>query len=353
MAYATGSAADLPTLLNALRLFAVSNSWTVASWDQTQQRLFLNKGGCYVALKGGTYAYDCWISGVKQIYNDVTLKGSLCSAFVGGNTNYWGHTDSPVTADGQAARIEINDLKGPFTAYHFFSGGSGDPNYIHVALQVASNRWQHFGFGEIDKGPLTHSGGAYFVGPNRNFYNIGTSGSPTDTYQSYNSPARQPVPYTGMNDWNVFGNSSEQVYIPDALPVSWSAPKVCCAALTVKPHPTIVTMDRIADWPQIQIESRPLTNVAVSAASSWGGNLVLWPTPIILTKGTQLCYVGDHADVRVANIQGFTPGVEVPYGPDTWMVFPTVSQQPWGNDYFAGYDGVSSAQYGLAYKKVS
>jgi hypothetical protein len=43
-----------------------------------------------------------------------------------------------------------NDLTGPFTSYHFFSGPTVGPQYIHAVIETRAGFYVHIFFGEAD-----------------------------------------------------------------------------------------------------------------------------------------------------------------------------------------------------------
>lgn len=360
MAYATGSAANLNEILAALQTFAAAQGWTIDKWTSGSNLLFMRKGQCFVAMQGATQTNTTYPGGVSTSVTDTVLRIALSTSLTTSLTAYHAHPGSIVTTATDQDRVEVNDLIGPFSAYHFFSGneGAGDPAYIHVVIQTATDRYQHFSIGNLDKKGLSHSGVGYAVGCNRYWFRNASGADLTSSSMIFNDPIRHPIPFDGSGITTVVSSATAQHYIPDALPLSWSAGAILgnynlagtamCMSLINRPM-------RPSGYGTTSGANALLSNVIVSPTSQWSGNVVLWPLPvIIMNPGTsQLCYVGDYPNVRMLNMEGMGPGQEITYGSETWKVFPSMTQRAWGQDRTAGFDGVSSGQYGLAYKKVA
>lgn len=357
MAYQTGSAANLTELLDALRLFAIAQGWTVDKWTSASQLLFLRKGNCNVAMQSATQSLTHFPNGVSTAYTDTVLRMALSTSITASLTTYFGHPGSLSTTATDTDRVEVNNLVGPFNAYHFFSGNetAGDPAYIYIVLQVASDRYQHFGFGNIDKKGMTHSGGAFLGGFARYWYrsqldlfNIGSV---------FNDPPSHGLPYSGVFGRTPVNAATENVYLPDALPLTWTGTQFTnwnsASAATPVPIPLATIWQRPANYAGAADAPKLLSNLIAAPTSQWSGNLHLWPSPIIMGNGSQICYVGDHPNIRYCNMEGLGATQEITYGTETWMVFPNLTQRVWGQDRLAGFDGVSSGQYGVAYKKIA
>lgn len=357
MSYATGSAANLNELLAALQTFAAARGWTVVKWTSASNLLFMSKSSCFVAMQGSTASVTHYPGGVSTTYTDTVLRVALSTSLTSSLTTYNSHPGSIVTSAADADRIEVNDLVGPFSTYHFFSGdeSGGDPPYIHVVVQTATDRWQHFSFGMVDKRGLSHSGVAYLMGMNRVYYR--NNASLTTTTQRYNDPAQQATPFDGGRGSLAQSVALYQFYLPDVLPVSWAAPAIvsnyqdATAALPTLTQNITPAMRPTnyggSDFPRL------LSSVIASPVSQWAGNVTLFPCPVFISNASQLCHVGDFPNVRIVNMDSLGPGSEITYGTDTWKVFPSLSQRAWGQDRLAGFDGPSTGQYAVAYKKVA
>lgn len=357
MAYSTGSAANLNELLAALQTFAATQGWTVDKWTSASNLLFMHKDQCFVTMQGATQSVTHFPGGVSTTYTDTTLRMALSTSITTALTTFFGHPGSLVTAATDVDRVEVNDLRGPFNAYHFFSGDEtgGDPAYIMVVLQVATDRYQHFGFGNIDKKGMTHSGGAFLVGLSRYYYRFVADLFGLSSY--FNYPPAHVLPYDGGYANQSINAAPELLYLPDALPLTWTGTMFSAsnnaAAATPVSIPIATKWARPANYAGVSDQPKLVSNVIASPVSQWSGNLHLWPSPIIMANGTNLCYVGDHPNVRYCNMEGLGPAQEIVYGSETWVVFPSMTQRVWGQDRAAGFDGCSTGQYAVAYKKVT
>jgi hypothetical protein len=356
VAYATGSTANLTGLLDAIQTFAAGQGWTVEKWTPGSNLLFLSKGICHVAMQGGTFAYNDYATGAQVAKTDTTLRMAISTSINPALTTFFGHPGGFVTSATAGDRIEVNDLAGPFTAYHLFGTG----NYIHVVVQTDVRRWQHFSIGLLDQGSLTHSGAAYAMGGSHWFWRAGSGSTPYAVDNSanwFNRIDYANIPFAAPMTVAITTNeiAARHIYIPDALPVGWST-----ISADHVPNQTLyqmALMTRRNDpslWNSGNDTGNLLSGVLRSTVSQWGGNLVLWSMPMILRfgiSGTTQCYVGDYPDVRLCNMEGLNQGQEIQLGSDTWMVFPAGRQTPWGTQAQVGLQ-FSTGQYALAYKKV-
>lgn len=352
MAYQTGTVSTLDALLTTLATFATTQGWTIVR--NTAGLLFLSKGQCFCAMQRIAYNYNNFETGVSVSTPDERLDMALATSLTAGLTTFFGHPGSLSTTATDTDRVICNQLLGPFGEYHFFSGntGAGDPDYIYVVLKIGADNWRHFGFGNVDKGVLTHSGAAFLGGQAGHFFRnqVGLTG----LGQPYNDPQYAEVPYCrSASAATPFTNSSgnRNFYVPDALP-------------------------NTADWPVhttnpmnlIELRSKPSTlypstgggpfarlcnPMMIAPVSQWGGNAVLFPLPIFIGSATALrsCYIGDFPNIRLVNMEGLLAGQEIVLAGDTWKVFSIGRQTPWGTQTENGFQ-YTTGQVALAYKKI-
>jgi hypothetical protein len=137
MAYSTGTASDIDDLINVkLKAFAIANGWTVNE-DNWPTFISLSKGTCFVNfqryLASGTDPFG-------YPYTDHRLYARISSGYGPG-----GFTGQPNVAAYDAI---ANDLTGPFTSYHFFSGPTVGPQYIHAVIETRAGFYVHIQAGE-------------------------------------------------------------------------------------------------------------------------------------------------------------------------------------------------------------
>ena len=144
MAYQTGSSTTIENLMTQLSTFLQANGWTedfVTLGDPG--RMGLSKNGIFVAFQW-TEATD---GGTLAIYQNLSNDDST---EVWNSTGDSGNGQPSATASQFDSSRSLAIIAGPHAAYHFFEQDSG-PAYIHIVLEVQTNRFRHFGFGEIEK----------------------------------------------------------------------------------------------------------------------------------------------------------------------------------------------------------
>jgi hypothetical protein len=353
MAYSTGSAADLTALLDAVRAFAVAQGWTVDKWVSGSRLLFLRRGITFVTMEGASRTFNSWETGSSVSTTEQVLRMAIGTGITTSLNTYFGHPGSLVTTATDTDRIEINDLTGSFPSYHLFADNALS-GHIHVVVQCSTDRWQHFSFGEVDKGGFTHAGVAYAVGTNRYYVRENSQTDPTNPNVYHNDIGRCQYPFVGndgTNNWPVNINQ-RLIYAPDALPNNINWPTV-----DVENNGLIHTngLNRPTDWPRpsSSADPRPLNGIVRNSASQWNGNVMLWAIPCIRQSSavSQMVYVGDYPNVRGLNMEGLIPGQEISLSTDVWKVFPIGRQTAWASKAELGFQ-FSTGQYALAYKKV-
>lgn len=350
MAYQTGSVTTLDNLLTTLATFATSQGWTIVR--NTAGLLFLSKGQCFCAMQRINYNYNNWETGVAVLTADERLDMALATSLTAGLTTFFGHPGSLSTNSTDADRVSCNQLLGPFGEYHFFSGdtGAGDPDYIFVVVKIGADNWRHFGFGNVDKGLLTHSGAAFLSGQAGYFYRQGSA--LTGSGSRYNTAGTSDITYTrNTNRDSAVSHAGRNFYVPDALPntADWPVHTV-----------NVMNLISLNDKPPTQYPTtsggaapRLMNPMQISPVSQWGGNAVLFPMPIFIASPTALrsCYIGDFPNVRLVNMEGLLAGQEIVLAGDTWKVFSGGRQTPWMTQAEAGAQ-YTTGQIALAYKKI-
>ena len=179
MGYQTGTldgTANLASLVGLISAFAATQGWTVNNAPAGGASLYLTNGDCHATLHTQTASTmnDTYGPSGSNSAPDHILAGRL-------NAVNAPLTSAEVLAD---AGVRTNDLTPPYANYWLFSGGVGDPPYIHLVVQKASGRFCHFSFGVLDKKGVAYSGGAFMIGERYNCCLLYTSPSPRDKRQS-------------------------------------------------------------------------------------------------------------------------------------------------------------------------
>lgn len=345
MAYATGTAATVDDILEAIENFAIAEGWTIAK--RATNLLFLEKGICKVVMGRHVYTYTDFATGSGVSKTDHTIGASLCTSINTALSNYTSHPGSLVTSETDSDSVHCNHLFDGVAEYHLFSGGVGDPDYIHCVFRVNATDWRHFSFGLLDQGDLTHGGVAFLSGNAGYFY----SHTSSVTNMFHNDLTRMPWPF--VNRGTTIRGTKGNLYAPDALPASptsWAAMSSDNSSDIVLPNQTPNT-----SWPNGGDGAQEgfCGPVQGSPQSSWGGNVVLWTPPCMFTNTSigRVCYLGDYPNVRLLNMEGMQPGSEITLGSDTWFVCPVGRQRAWGTQTEIG-NNYSTGHYALAYKKI-
>lgn len=364
MAYATGSGSSSSDLLVAIKNFAVSQGWTAAQFVPGSL-LRLSKGICFVNIGLMTVNVNVFsgASGGSTVVADHCMTANLSTSFNTSSTTTWGQPNSPepvapLSYNFYPNSAIVNDLAGPFSSWFMFSGnGSTDPDYIHVVVRTASDRYTHFSFGMVDQKSLSHAGAAYVMGHNGIWYqDAQTLSQTTDNYALFNKPSQQPVPFAHSH--------KAGLYIPNAMPSggTWSPTGMVTAGdlnstrgfgnteLVRTYTPRDNQNDFLSGAGNDKANSL-LDPVNYAYPSPYSGFAPFFALPAIVRNisGNQLCCVGDFPNVRLVNMQSIPVETEVLLGTDTWKIFPVMRYEEWVNQgiYYAPSTGV----IGLAYKK--
>ena len=340
MAYSTGSATDLGDLLSKLDTFMVANGWTQDDFDDgvsTASEGFANwtKNTMSIGMK--------WVASAP---NNLSLHQALAysgSGFPGTHTNDSGNGYN--AAFGSDALLDdercVNDIgDGPFVSYHFFEQDSG-PAYVHVVVEIESEVFRHFGWGEMEKFN-DWTGGEYCFG---HFQDEATNGSGVDTQT-----------WVGMDGLQAsVGTTSRRsaTIHAEGLPHQGASEK------WLQHSGGVTSFASQANWTDSAGESKrisfggfragpvafPLGDFQSDVAT---GHIPMYPWAIFTRDFTSsfAYFLGNIPDIRGIDMTNFAPGQEVTVGSDVWVVFPSARRTE---------DNVVNRTYyqGIAYKKVT
>lgn len=343
MAYSLVTATDFADLLSKLATFATAQGWTV-TWN-TGSQMGLHSGACYAAFgpdPGSTNPAsetDTYPDPDVAV-SDFRIRGSLGKDFVGHASHYWGLTGSPVTSAGDQDACLQNDLLGPFAEVHFF----GDSTYIWVVLRTDTDRYTHFGFGNLDKKGMTHPDVGFLCMNFWRWWDNDTSGSiPIKRHVNYTSG------YFGNKPWMKDGYGNYLTFIQDGtLDPAFGIADDVINRINLSNSPTMPT-----DVEQ-SYDSNNNTRLTDHWRLTWNkpltGGIPLITMPLLyqtgLTADSLLCYLGDFPGFRLCNIANVAIGEEIEYGSETWLAFPLVRRTG------SSYDGkASSYNFGVAFRK--
>lgn len=337
MAYENSTAADISDLMTKLSTFATANGWTLN--ESGSDRRFLSKNNVYVSFRWATTSPTA-----VAIYQ---ATGYAAGPAPGSQANDSGNGYVPGTFnDANVKTSRYVPMTNSSMTYWFFENDAS-PAYIHVVVTLdgtASNKFAHFGFGELTK-QGTWTGGEYAYG--------------------------QYVPTS--NQGNDIANTSEQFSCVLDGGLGASSPttyRTFAATLRMENLPGQAASTR---WGVVYGGDTPGTDrsgsnvryniqggfragpVAATFArfmtTSTTGLTAMYPINLYYDRGLvssvrQWYPLGYMADVRGIDITNYSEGQELTVGADTWVVFPA--------SYKIAVSSVNATKNtGVAYKKVT
>lgn len=334
MAYQTGTSTTIENLMTQLSTFLVANGWTedfVTLGDPG--RMGLSKNSIFVAFQWSETADSN--SGTLAIYQNLSNDDS---------TNVWNSTgDSGSGAATQTVNSfdsarGVQNFAGPHAAYHFFEQNAS-PAYCHIVVEVDTNRFRHFGFGELEKiGDWV--GGEYCYGHTWTQL-AGSIDLPSSTAHSVLLDAQTQGLGLGHESSIHARGFPEQ-----AAGDRW------------------ITVGRLAGFPATGTDRAG--NDRMAGLGSSRGAFVgaymsghrlsqltafkpLIPMPVFMYNNTPapdlVRFIGTHPDVRLVNMANIDPGETFTIAGETWFIFPWVRKQFLQNDTEESWNG------GYAYRQ--
>lgn len=322
MAYETGSTTGYADFITKLRAFLAANGWTTANAgnDSTGGNAFVaSRGVCFVYF--GPYSYsesNYYVTATRETRTIWGYRMGLGTG-VGTPASILNPTQMP-GGNATAITLSMGVTDGATTAYHFFTDASGN---FACSFEVLGDRYHHFGFGELDKRGLTHSGVAFCSAQWNLEYNTFSSGR-----SEGNSPTKRPA--YGGGRWNTNGSNAAggwtQVRLINVSPSGRGFPEgdvivapsgilsVSNSVHTATPNAIFNTQSQCDLLTQlIQTPVLPVGNVSPMSA-----------IPIFIkSTGDRIIYVGDIPMFRRLRIEHLNPGDEITIaGSETWKTFP-------------------------------
>lgn len=294
MAYETGGATNVDTLLQALATFAAAQGWTV-SYNGNRTGTGAGLGTAIVVSKGGqchtmfrTHTANRWIETVGQDAYSGAVSTEL--------------------QNNRSGTTRTNEVNGPFQSYHFFAGNT----YLYVVVETTAGTYKHTGCGILEQfGDATP--GHFVYGSNwtmqispTNYLNSATSSYhavPIDASDNSNSVRSTYLraDYDGnLNYWSDTGNRLD--FYPSARE------------------------DRISVVSEY-------TQRAILASPVWR----------LSRPSSQATFAGVAPNWRTVMLDWIAPGDNLTLGSDVWKVFPIIRRN-------GAITEPNSALYGYAYK---
>lgn len=339
MAYETGSATDLGDLLSKLDIFMVANGWIQDDFDDgvsvsTEGFAQWHKNSMHVGVK--------WKADAPNNMSIHQALGNGGAVFPGAHTDDSGNGfNSAFGTDAQLDDERCVSIigNGPFASYHIFENDAS-PAYVHVVVEISSETFRHFGWGEMNKFN-DWTGGEYCYG---HFADTSTNSSAVDTaayvpfdgiQAASNTLAKrnatihaEGLAHQGVNEkWLIHMGGTASLDSADRLDTAGEIKRV--------------TFGGQRGGPVAYALSEFRSDVAT-------GHIPMHPWSIFLRDFTlnNIYFIGDIPDIRGVDMFNFTAGQEVTVGSDVWIFFPQVRRTEdniVGRTYYAG----------TAYKKVT
>lgn len=311
MAFQTGSASSFADLISQLSTFLTANGWTEDERD--------NVGGDFAFSKSGMFWSGRWPvgdEGVFSLHQATAFDGAatLPGDHTGDSGNGFNTSSSHTEANLDNERHVNLESNGPYPNYWFFEQDSG-PAYIHVVVEFVTDRYAHFGCGELIK-TGDWSGGEYLYGNKHTSTTENATQSMwlLDGYHQSTSSTDENMAatirmtgLTGQQVGAIWGNIwGRQANVP---PDTASNPK---------------------EFVQGGYRSGPFAlHLGMFAGSKNTGLVPGYPIGIFFADGptntpvgTEVQFMGYQADVRGVNIRNFAPADIINYGGDQWYIFP-------------------------------
>jgi hypothetical protein len=338
MAYQTGTATDLGDLLSKLDVFMVANGWTQNAFNDgasvaAQGFALWTKNSIHVGLKWVANAPNNMSVHQALSYSGAGFPGAQTGDSGNGYRSTFG-TDAQL--DDERCVNDIGD--GPFVSYHFFEQDAS-PAYVHVVVEIATEVFRHFGWGEMEKFN-DWTGGEYCYGHFQDealasdavdtaTYILfdGISPTATSTGRRNATIRAQGLPHQGASERWLHHSGNVIADDTDFNDAAGNTKRVAFGGFRGGPVASLLGEFR-------------------SDVST--GHIPMYPLAIFTRDFTNnFVYVlGNIPDIRGVDIFNFSPGQEVTVGSDVWIVFPSARRTE---------DNVIPRTYyqGIAYKKVT
>lgn len=317
MAYATSSATNVDGVLDAFRLFAIAQSWTVNTHESITDGMWLH-------LSKGTAHFDLYTDNdpPSNSYSpDMMIKGA--TGYDAGQTHL---TQPGARTDTQVQ--QVNDLfAGPFVSHHLFGGS----DFIHCVVEVSSGRFVHFGIGTLEKAG-TYGGGEYLYGERWYLDSASYTADPASAQHYYPFASNGGQVRFDENDLSGSDTYKDWALIAISADSYASSLHAICFNQVTSPVPAAPMWQNVTRQPNY-----------------FNGMSMLIPFTIACGRTSNLISIlGAPKELRYINIKYLAASQELTLGSDTWLIFP-VKQK--GEKIVYGLTPVSG-WHGIAYKKV-
>lgn len=301
MAYETGGATNVDTLLQALATFAAAQGWTV-HYNGNRTGTGAGLGTAIIVSKGG----QC----------HTTFRTHLANRWVEtvGHDAYNGALSTELQAN-RSTETRTNEVNGPFQGYHFFAGNT----YLYVTVETTAGTFKHFGCGILEKFGTVSPG--HFV------YGTFWTMTQSPAYISDPTNIRHAVPLGGGEAMSGDGRYACRLRVDyDGNTNYWSG-----------------TDNRLTFMPRGMIETTAY-QARLTVTSGYTQRAVLASPIWTLTRpDSYVSLAGIAPDFRLIMLDWLAPGDNLTLGSDVWKVFPVIRRN-------GGLSEPNSGLYGYAFK---
>lgn len=325
MSYQTGTATNMADLISQLFTFATGTpGWTQDQLNTGTGQAALHKGSVYVSFRWNTTT-------------PLPLGLYQALGYTGGNQPGQHPNDSgngAVSSTNGTITTErcVNDLgNGPFPSYFFFTDTTTE-SYIHVVVEISTDVFRHFGFGNIEKvGDWT--GGEYLYGHYWGSNGAITTGNACLLDGLYNDTSNRPRAAT-MHAEGLPGQAGAGKWM-EIGGMNGTPPNDTAGNVQLLGHGGL--------------RAGPIArHFGNYFAGNTTGVVPMYPIGLWYRRlaTTDAYFLGFQKDVRGVNIHFINPKQEIVIGSDTWTFFP-LSQKTSSNVANRSYNS------GIAYRKLT
>lgn len=339
MAYENATASSFTDLFDKLATFATANGWTKNEpAGLTSDRVFFSKNNVYVSFR--------WVTVSPTAVAIYQATGYTAGPAPGSQANDSGNGYVPGTfTDANVKTSRCAYMTNSSMTYWFFENDSS-PAYIHVVVTIdgtASNKFSHFGFGELVK-QGTWTGGEYVYGHYYRTSAIGSGICSTDEGSTWllDGGLGSTTPTT----WRTYAATLRMESLPgQAASTRWG---LCYGGDT----PGTDRGGNVRYNIQGGFRAGPVAaTFGRFQTSQTTGLTAMYPINVYYDRGVvssarQWYPLGYMADVRATDMTNYSEAQELTVGADTWVVFPASYKT-------ATLAASSTAFTGIAYKKVT
>jgi hypothetical protein len=329
MSYQTGTSTGPNDLIDKLRVFLLADGWTVNLWDDdgTGKRLHVQKSAEDSAGPEMFFNFRSMVAEGSWCQDTVS---TLCTGLgINGSTGYNGGSDwdkqpgAMVNKDGSnqaTAPCMVEMSASAIPAYYFFSVGDS----VHIVVETTSTKFQFMSFGVLVK-QGSYDGGMYCA----------SSYPSRDWYDDYHTDNYQPHYFTVCV--GAQGPSVAVYYDADGS-TAWRSR----SAYTPEEIECPCTAGDRANYTYSQCGL--LSLFWSHAPSDYNGMAAMAPIYLLgLRSDDNHSLLGWPEGLRFLNCALYSPGEEVVFGSDTWMIFHADSMDDTPSNMYCGY----------AFKKVT